>query len=257
MPSPRASCSSSICEVVGAVGVEEPVGARGAHVVDGGRGRQHVGLDAALGHPVGGHPLDAEVERGDGQPPFADRGHDVGLPRRHLAGQLGAGHLGSAAHPLEQGRPVGLDRRDADAHRAALTQVPGQRAGVDARDADHAVGLQLVVEAALGPPAGGHPGRVAHDVAGHPDPGGLLVLVVDAGVADVRGGHHDDLAVVGRVGERLLVAGHAGVEDRLTERLAVGAVALASEGATVLEDQDRWGSGGQSRVSFSASQDGG
>ena len=81
------------------------------------------------------------------------------------------------------------------------------------------------------------PGGVADDVPGHPDPVGLRVLVVDAGVADVRSRHHDDLAVVRRVGERLLVAGHAGVEDRLAEGLPLGAVRLAAEGAAVLEDQ--------------------
>ena len=84
-----------------------------------------------------------------------------------------------------------------------------------------------------------HPGGVADDVAGDPDPARLGVLVVDAGVADVRRGHHHDLAVVGRVGQRLLVAGHAGGEDRLAEGLALGAVGLAAEGAAVLEDEQR------------------
>ena len=49
---------------------------------------------------------------------------------------------------------------------------------------------------------------------------GLVVLVVDAGVADVRRGHDDDLAVVAGVGERLLVAGHPGGEHRLADGLA-------------------------------------
>ena len=69
---------------------------------------------------------------------------------------------------------------------------------------------------------------------------GLRVLVVHAGVADVRGGHHHDLAVVRRVGQRLLVAAHAGREDRLAEGLAGGAVGVAAEGAAVLEDEHRW-----------------
>ena len=98
--------------------------------------------------------------------------------------------------------------------------------------------LQLVVQAAHAAPARRHARGVADDVARHPDPRGLRVLVVDAGVADVRRGHDHDLAVVGRVGQRLLVAGHAGVEDRLAERLALGAVALAGEGPAVLEDED-------------------
>ena len=99
---------------------------------------------------------------------------------------------------------------------------------------------QLVVEACAGErQLDGHPGGVADDVPGHPDPAGLGVLVVHAGVADVRGGHHDDLAVVRRVGQRLLVAGHAGGEDGLAEGLALGAEGLAAEGAAVLEDEQR------------------
>ncbi len=37
--------------------------------------------------------LAAEVQRRDGEPPLADGRHHVGLPRRHLAGELGARHL--------------------------------------------------------------------------------------------------------------------------------------------------------------------
>ena len=79
---------------------------------------------------------------------------------------------------------------------------------------------ELVLQVAGGAPVRRPPGRVAHDVAGDPDPVRLVVLVVDAGVADVRRGLHDDLPVVGRVGQRLLVAGHAGGEDGLAEGLA-------------------------------------
>src|SRR5207247_2198743 len=65
------------------------------------------------------------------------------------------------------------------------------------------------------------------------------VLAVDAGVADVRRGLHDDLAVVRRVGQRLLVPGHAGGEDRLAERLPHAAVRLAAERPPVLQDEHR------------------
>src|SRR5699024_9018565 len=72
-----------------------------------------------------------------------------------------------------------------------------------------------------------------------PDPVRLRVLVVDPGVADMRGGHPDHLTVVRRVGQSLLIAGHPGGEDRLSERLAPGTVGLTREGAAVLEDEDR------------------
>ena len=107
-------------------------------------------------------------------------------------------------------------------HRAAAAQVTHHGAGVDARDADDALADQFVVERAGGPPVGRPRRRVAHRIAGHPDlvAAALGVLVVPAGVADLRRGGHHDLPVVARVGQRLLVARHAGGEHRLAERLA-------------------------------------
>ena len=154
-------------------------------------------------------------------------------------GELGAGHLRGRQHPLQQRLRVALGAGDAHAHRAALAEVAGQGAGVDAGDADDALLAEVVVERPGGAPARRHAGRVAHDVAADPDAAGLGVLVVHAGVADVRGGHHHDLAVVRRIGQRLLVAGHAGREHRFAERLADGAEAVAAEGPAVLEDEER------------------
>ena len=48
---------------------------------------------------------------------------------------------------------------------------------------------------------------------------------------------HDDLAVVRRVGQGLLVAGHAGGEHRLAEGLPHGPVGTAAEGPAVLQDE--------------------
>ena len=63
-----------------------------------------------------------------------------------------------------------------------------------------------------------------------------IAVGADAVVADQRVGEGDDLPGVARVGDRLLVAGHAGVEDDLAERLGVGGAAeLAVEARAVLE----------------------
>src|SRR5690606_21037539 len=97
-------------------------------------------------------------------------------------------------------------------------------ARVDVADADHALLRELVVERAHRAPVRRAARGVAHDVPGDPDLAGLGVLVVDAGVADVGRRHDDDLPVVGRVGEGLLVAGHAGVEDDLAHGRAARAV---------------------------------
>ena len=257
MPARSASCSSRTCPgggrgVARTVGEEQPVGADRLHVLDGRGRREHVHLDAALAHHPRGVGLDAEVHGGDLEPRSLRRrpgavskgapcGDDVGLLRADGLAEVGAGHLARLQHPRQQALGVGLRRGDADAHRTALAQVAGQRTGVDAADADDALVAQVVVQAAHAAPAGRDAGRVAHDVAGDPDAGGLGVLVVHAGVADVRGRHHDDLAVVAGVGQRLLVAGHAGGEDRLAEGLALGSERLTAKGAPVLEDQDRWG----------------
>ena len=58
----------------------------------------------------------------------------------------------------------------------------------------------------------------------------------DAVVADQRVGEDDDLAGVGGVGDRLLVAGHRGVEDDLAgDRLAGGRRGTPSKRVAVLE----------------------
>ena len=174
-----------------------------------------------------------EVDGGDGEAVSrrrpARRRARRSRPRRRGRRRPSAGPRGPRPRGPRRARRRPVPRR-ARPHRAALAQVPGEGAGVDAADADDALVAQLVVELAARAPARRAARGVAHDVAGDPDRRGLGVLVVDAGVADVRGGHHDDLPVVRRVGQRLLVAGHAGGEDGLAERLADGAVRLAAEG---------------------------
>src|SRR5690606_33269597 len=187
--------------VAGAVGEEHAVGADRLDVGERGGGGQHVHLAAAFGHPARGHALHAEVDGGHGVALGPDGGHDVRLGGGDLGGQVGAHHGGRLTHPFDQR----LDRlfragEDPGPHGAAFAQVAGERAGAAQGDADDALVLQVVVERAGGPPARHHPGGLAHDVSGDPDAGRLRVLVVDAGVADVGGGHGDDLAVVGGVG---------------------------------------------------------
>ena len=155
-----------------------------------------------------------------------------------LVREVGADHLRAGEHPLERVDAGDVAGEDADPHRAALAQVPGERAGVDAGDADDALRRRARRRATRRlrqdeeTRDGSRTTKPATQIRR-----GLRVLVVDAGVADLRGGHDDDLAVVARVGERLLVAGHAGVEDGLAEGLADGAVGLAAEGAAVLEHE--------------------
>ena len=205
---------------------------------------------AALGQPLRRHRLDAEVDggdRGDGSRRRAERLDHVGGVGGHLAGEVGAGHRGRGERRRRAARRRAGARRPSSSS-AAPEKIPARitprsrRCRVRAR-----VSISLMptmpcatrssssvrTRAPVRRPARG----VAHHVAGHPDPRRLVVLVVHAGVADVRRRHDDDLPVVRRVGERLLVAGHAGVEDDLAQRRALGAVGAAGEGPAVLEHE--------------------
>ena len=160
-----------------------------------------------------------------------------GSARADHPGQVGPGHLRAGQHPLQQPLRAVLHGADGRPHRALLADPPGQRPGAADGDAGDALVAQVGIQVAGGPPAGGEPGGLAHHVAADPDPAGLGVFVVDAGVADVRGGHGDDLAVVRGIGQRLLVTGHPGVEDHLAERLAVRAEGRAVQRGAVLQDE--------------------
>ncbi len=223
--------------VAGAVAEEHPVRLGRQDLVGAGGGGHHQHL-AAPGREVarrGG--LDAQVD-GDhavpGRPFGADR---IGLGRAHHPGQVRPGHLRAGQHPLQKPFRAGLHRADGRPHGALLADPPGQHPGAAYGDAGHALGPEVGVQVPRRPPAGGEPGRLAHHVAADPDPPGFGVFVVDAGVADVRGGHGDDLAAVRGVGQRLLVSGHAGVEDHLAERLALRAEGGAVQRGAILKHQ--------------------
>ena len=109
------------------------------------RGRQHVHLDAALGHHLRRHRLDAEVDDRDGEALVAHRRHDVGRVGGDLLGERGPGHRRRVDDLGEQplaGRARGIPGEDADPHGAALAQVAGERAGVEVADADDALGVE-------------------------------------------------------------------------------------------------------------------
>ncbi len=241
--------------VAGTVGQEHTVGLQVQDVVQCRGGRQHMHSDAALREHARGVGLDTEVDRSDREACRAIGGFDhVSAAGAHFTGQVGAEHRRLAPDAVEEGIDVevvalpreGVAGEHAGAHRAAGAQVPHERAGVDTCESDDVLPLEFVLQRSGGAPARGAAGRVANHESRHPDLrfGGLagradrfVVLLVPAGVADLRRGGHDDLTVVAGVGQSFLVAGHAGAEHGLTEGLPDGAELDASEDAPVLEDQ--------------------
>ena len=119
----------------------------------------------------------------------------------------------------------------------------GQRAGVDAGDADDAACPQPLVEVSRGAVIRrlGDVGlqNAAADAGGGGEVDGLDVLVIDADIADMGKGEGDDLAGIGGVGEDLLVAGHGGIEADLADGLAGRADAMALDHGPVGEDEER------------------
>src|SRR6266542_3829939 len=64
------------------------------------------------------------------------------------------------------------------------------------------------------------------------------VFRIDADVADFRIGHSDQLSLIGRVRENLLIAGHAGVKDDFAYRFAFGAETTPLESPSVCQCQN-------------------
>ena len=162
------------------------------------------------------------------------------LGRGHGRREARPGHVGLVADELQllgRGQRRVRTAEHAALHRAGVADPAGQRAGVDAGDADDAVAHQVLVERRVRAVVRDHAAGVAHHVPGDPDATGLGVLVVHARVADVRRGLHHDLPGVGRVGQGLLVAGHPGREHHLAEGASAGAVGPAVVAGAVLEDQ--------------------
>ena len=63
------------------------------------------------------------------------------------------------------------------------------------------------------------------------------VFGIDAGVADQRIRHGDDLTGVGRVGQDFLIARHRGIENDFANGFALKAVSLAAKNTPVFEQQ--------------------
>ena len=244
---------TGLFRVARAVGEEDAVRVQVLDFGEGDGGGHHVHAAAAFGHAVRGHALDAEVHSGHGVQRLlafvlAARFDGVGLLGGHLVVQAQTLHLRGVFDVFEQ-LLDGLERaggligqgvagEDAGAHHACGTQVAHQLAGVDVAQADDAVLGEVVVQAAFGTPVAHVRRGITHNVSGNPDAGGLRVFAVDAGIADVRERLHNDLAIVARIGERLLVSGHTGGEDDLTGRLAKGAVWLPHIYLSVFQNED-------------------
>ena len=106
-----------------------------------------------------------------------------------------------------------------------------------ALDGDHIPLDQKLVDRFGRSPIGWDLAGFPHDEAGRLQSVGLEVVVVDPVVADQRIGQEDNLARVAGIGEDLLIAGHAGVENNLADSFAFSAERLAFIDGSVTQDE--------------------
>ncbi len=181
-----------------------------------------------------------------------DAGLDPAVDQRHLPialvlipHDLRGGYLGHEVpfrrvlHAADLGQHlVGvLVEGDGASQNALLADADDQGPGVQLGDARHLLLEEVLVE---GLPAvhGGHvPAELPDRVAGHLNPRGFLEPIADAVVADDWVGHDKYLASVGRVGQALLVAGHARIEHDLAVNGLLITKASALSYCPVFEDE--------------------
>jgi hypothetical protein len=108
----------------------------------------------------------------------------VGSLHAHLGDQVAPEQSGQGPRPLGEARAVPLLGRDDAFLRAVVTQVTGERTGVDSLDADDPVLAQVGVERDPRAPARGVGTGFLDDEPAEPGAARLDVLQVDPVVAD-------------------------------------------------------------------------
>ena len=202
--------------IAGAVGQEEAVRRQRQGFGRGGRRRYH-GDPAALFHQFSDDVLLDPVVEGDHVKAGIGRTGFIGLRAGHALDHVHpfqALPLPGSAHQTLRVQILGGQGR---VHHAVKAHPSGQLPGVDAFYADDVVFLQVGGQALGRAPVARYAGALLHHEAPHVGAGGFVVLWIDPVVADQGVGHGDDLAGVRGIGEDLLVPGHAGVEDHLSQ----------------------------------------
>src|SRR3989454_2819536 len=163
----------------------------------------------------------------------------VRLLDRDLAGEIPPDHLRGLLNLFQEGGFVVVDKRYDAAHRTLQADVTHQSARIDIRNGRYAVLRQVGLEALRRPPVAGHWRQVADDESFEERLPRFDVLGIDAGIADERIGHRNDLTGIGRVGKNFLVARHRSIENDFTHGLAFKAVSVASKNTPAFQQQRR------------------
>ncbi len=243
--------------VARAVGQEHAVGLHRQHF--GGRGlRRHHGQPAAARGEQAQDVVLAAVVVGDHvEGPLSGGGIGVALAQRPVAlapfVTLGAADFLGQVHALEAGELARRCQRtlggivafgigsgeNRPVLRALVAQDARQPARVDIGDGQHVLALEVVVQGPLAAKIAGHQWQIANHQSRRTDARGFDILVIDAGVADMRIGERDDLPGIGGVGKDFLIAGHGRIENHLAAGLSIGADGAAMKYAAICQGQYR------------------
>ena len=117
---------------------------------------------------------------------------------------------------------AGRQPQDAAILRTMGAQLARQFARVQAGNGDCARAAQVVGQGAGATEIGGYQGQIADDESSRLHLVRLLILGIDAVIADVRIGERDDLLAITRVGQDFLVTGHSRIENHLANAGAGG-----------------------------------
>lgn len=140
-----------------------------------------------------------------------------GLFGTHLCSEIATTHGPEATGPLDQicitDRGVRLDH---STHGTFGSKHANDRPRIQVLQAGDTGPLEPPVKVVISPVVGSDSRVVANDETSNRDVAALHILRRDAVVPDFGRGHDQDLPGVGRIGQRLLVPAHGGVEDDLS-----------------------------------------
>ena len=161
---------------------------------------------------------------------------------RDLPGQILSLHGGQGFGLVEEGGLVHIQGADDAVSGALAAQVQGKGAGVHAADTGYPVSYQQGVQGTGRPPVGKGIGRRKEAVENRPaspDKRGLVIVWRNPVIADMGSGKHNNLAVVGWVGQGFLIPGHAGDKNRLAPCLGTGPAGHALKIRAIVQHEKR------------------
>src|SRR5690606_33813433 len=127
---------------------------------------------------------------------------------------------------------------DAAALGALLTQDAREIASVDAGDGHDAFVAQVGWQHTLRTEVGSRDGHVPHDKSGGEHAARFAVLVVDAGIADMRIREGNDLTAIAGISQDFLVARHGRIENYLGNRRAWRSYRHTPKHGTICQSQN-------------------